>query len=222
MKSIILVAPPAAGKGTQSELISEHYNIPTISIGALLRDEVKAAGKHAVEIENNMNNAELVREDLVLELISNRISKDDCKEGYILDGFPRNVEQAIDYDKEISKISGKINYVFEFDISFKEAVKRITGRVSCPNCLSVYNNDFEAYKPKVEGICDNCGTELEARHDDNAETFKKRYDYYIDETKTLITYYKEKNVLYNIDSSISKEHTFNQIKSVLDGDKNEY
>jgi adenylate kinase len=215
MKSIILLAPPAAGKGTQSELICNKYNIPHISTGDLLRAAVRDNHPFSQIISDLMNSGALVTDDIILDLLKERLSKSDCDNGYVLDGFPRNVPQAVMYEEILKNISKELGNVILLDIDRELAKKRIVGRLSCPACGSVYNSMFDETKPKAEGVCDNCHTLLTKRDDDNAETFDKRFDAYIEKTKPLIDYYNDKDVLYRIDSSISKEYTFSEIEKIL-------
>ena len=211
MRSIILIAPPAAGKGTQSDLLVEKYGFAHISTGDMLRE----VAKHDNAIKAKLENGELISDDIVLGLLHNRLESSDCKKGFILDGFPRNVNQAIKYDGMIKDMNVTSNVVIFLDIDKEIACKRIVGRISCPNCKRVYNDMIEESMPKVSGKCDDCGELLVKRSDDNSETFGKRYDVYYENTAPLINYYEEKGILYKVDSGMSKDIVFDNIEKIL-------
>ncbi len=215
MKNIILIAPPAAGKGTQSQMICEKYQIPHISTGDLLRSETKKETELGKLIQSKMNNGELVTDDIVIELLSNRIKQPDCLNGYVLDGFPRNVSQALKYLEMLDKSNLPLGDVIYLDLPKETAKKRIIGRLSCPNCGAVYNDQIDESKPLKFGICDKCNNALSKREDDNEETFNKRYDTYMNETYPLISFFENKGLLFKIDSSISVERTFNEIENII-------
>ncbi len=215
MKSIIFIAPPAAGKGTQSELVGKKYNIPNISTGDLLRDIMKQDNELGRLVKTRLDNGQLVEDEIVLEILKNRISQDDCKNGYILDGFPRTVVQAEKYEEILKDLGKELGYVILLDIDKEIAKKRIVGRLSCPICKSIYNSMFEETMPKELNKCDHCHTELVKRSDDNDETFEERYNQYLAKTAPLIDYYKNKNVLEVVNSGISKEYTFESIERIL-------
>lgn len=215
MKSIILLAAPAAGKGTQAQILTERLDIPHISTGDLLRESVSSGSKIGNELKEIMESGKLVSDDLVIDLLKTRITKGDCSNGYILDGFPRNINQAIAYDQMLKETSKEIGYVFLLDVDYDTAMKRSLGRLSCPNCKAVYNDMILESNPMVDNICDICGSSLEKRIDDNEETFKNRYQTYQKETKPLINYYEEKKLLYHIDSGKNKEYTTSEIIKVL-------
>lgn len=216
MRSIILIAPPAAGKGTQSDMLVEKYGFAHISTGDMLRE----VAKHDSAIKTKLENGEFIGDDVVFSLLRDRLLLDDCKKGFILDGFPRNVNQAIVYDSMISEIGIDSNVVIFLDVSKELACKRIVGRVSCPNCHRVFNDMISESMPKVSGKCDDCGASLVKRSDDNIETFGKRYDEYLKNTAPLIDYYEEKGILYRLDSGMSKDVVFGNIESIL-GDLND-
>ena len=214
--NIILLAPPAAGKGTEAQILTQEYSIPQISTGDLLREASKNDDKLSNEIRNIMEQGKLVSDEIIIELIKNRINKEDCKNGYILDGFPRTINQAKKYDDMLNEIDNKIDYVFALDIDKDLAASRIVGRRTCPKCNRIYNINTESLKPKVDNLCDDCNVELTHRKDDNAETYEKRYNAYLEETAPLIEYYEKKNVLYHIDGNIDKNNTHKQIKEIID------
>ncbi len=211
MMSIILIAPPAAGKGTQSDLLVKEYGFVHISTGDILRE---VALKND-DIREKLNSGSLIDDDIVFGLLLDRLKRDDCKKGFILDGFPRTVNQAMKYDSLINELGITCNVVLFLDVDKDTAIKRISGRVVCPNCERVYNEFLDDVKPKVLGICDDCGAVLVKRSDDNVETFAKRYDDYYKNTFPLIDYYLNKGILYRVDSGKDKDYVLKVIESVI-------
>lgn len=218
MKSIIFIAPPAAGKGTLAEMLSTKYNMPHISTGDILRNaqDDTERGKY---ISNEMAQGRFVSDEIILELLNERLLHSDCSNGYILDGFPRNVEQAKQYEKILESLNKDLGCVIVLDIDKEVAKNRIIGRISCPNCGSVYNELFEETKPLINGVCDKCGSKLVKRVDDNIETFETRFDAYLAKTEPLIYYYNQKNNLYHIDTSIGKDNVFKKIEDIMRDEK---
>lgn len=213
MKSIVFIAAPAAGKGTQSEQLSKKYKLPHISTGDLLRDSANDNSELSIKIRQIMENGELISDELVTKLLVERLKKSDCKEGYILDGFPRSLEQALLYEELLGK---KPNYVILLEIDKDTAMKRSVGRLSCPNCHSIFNTLLSELKPINENICDHCNTTLIKRKDDNIESFEHRYQTYLNTTLKVVDYYEKQGNLYRIDSSKSKEETIAKIYEVID------
>lgn len=216
MKNIIFIAPPAAGKGTLSELLVEKYNYGHISTGDLLRAEVKAGSELGKEAESLMKAGKFVPDELIIKLIENRITKPDCENGYILDGFPRTKVQAEKYDELLSKMGKDLGVVIYIDIEKDRAMKRACGRMTCSTCGKIYHKYSEEMKPEVDGICDICNIELTQRADDSEETFIKRFDEYIEKTMPLYDYYKEKGVLETISAHESKYDTLKEAVEVLE------
>lgn len=216
MKSIIFIAPPAAGKGTQAMLVKEKYGVPHISTGDLLRAAKNGNDENSKLIASLIDNGKLVPNELVLDLLKKRLEQDDCKNGYILDGFPRNLEQARQYDEILSDIDKELGIVISIDLDKEIAQQRISGRVSCPKCGAVYNSSIEGSKPKKENICDNCDTTLVHRNDDDVATYGIRYQTFMDETKPLLDYYQSKNALFHVDGNRTKEEIFNDITTIID------
>lgn len=218
MKSIIFIAPPAAGKGTQAVMLSSKYNIPHISTGDILRNaqDNTERGKY---ISSEMAKGHFISDEIILELLTERLSQSDCENGYILDGFPRNIKQAEEYEEILNKLNKDLGIVIVLDIDKEIAKERIVGRISCPKCGSVFNDMIEESMPKEAGICDKCKTKLKKREDDNAESFEVRFEGYLAKTEPLIEYYQNKNILYRVDSSLGKDITFNQIEDILRGSK---
>ena len=206
---IIFIAPPAAGKGTQSNLLSNELNIEHISTGDLLREEIKNGNK---ELQSIIESGNLVNDEMILSILSKKISNLDS---YILDGFPRTINQAISLDELLKSKNEKIDYVIYLSLDKETAKKRILGRVSCPRCGSVYNTMIDGMNSKILMVCDNCNSQLTKRIDDTEETLNKRYDTYIKETEPLIQYYKDKGDLYQIDSSRDTITVYNDIKNFI-------
>ena len=217
MKSIIFIAPPAAGKGTQSEMVSRKYNIPHISTGDLLRTASRETTERGRYIQKQMSEGGLVSDDVTIEILKERLSKPDCDNGYILDGFPRDVEQARAYDKMLADLNREQGVVIFLNVDKETAKKRIVGRLVCSKCGAVYNSMDKKLNSKVEGICDHCYGILSQRADDTEEIFNKRYDNYVKETEPLITYYKEKGILSRIDCTDDKDETFSEIEKIYRG-----
>ena len=218
MKNIMFIAPPAAGKGTQANLIVSRYNIPHISTGDILRDISKEDSEIGNYVAEVLSNGGLVKDEITYKLIEDRLSKSDCKNGFVIDGFPRNVEQAVTYDNILEKLGYDIGFVFSIEIDRETLEKRITGRRICENCNSIYNINSDSEKPLVDSICDNCGGRLYQRKDDNVEAFNNRYNIYIEKTEPVIDHYESKGVLYKIDGNKSIKEVYNQINSIISGD----
>lgn len=220
MKNIILIAAPSAGKGTIASLLKEEYNMTHISTGDILREKANENSPLGRDIKYKINNGIFVDDDLIINILKERIQKEDCNNGYILDGFPRDIAQAEIYQKILNEIGKDIGIVIVIDVSLENALKRITGRVTCPNCKRVYNTNIESIKPLVEGVCDDCKEKLVKRVDDNAETYMDRYNTYIEKTSPLIEYYEKQNIVYHVDGNVSVDYTYKQVKEIL-GEKND-
>ena len=219
MKSIIFIAPPAAGKGTQSKLVSEKYNIPHISTGDLLRSVIESGSDLGKSIKAEIDKGHFVSDELILELLKQRLSNDDCKNGYILDGYPRNINQAKEYDKLLESLNKELGYVILLELDKETAKKRIVGRLSCKKCGTVYNELIEDTMPKNIGMCDKCNIELSKRNDDNEETFEERFNTYLKQTEPLINYYENKGCLYRVNSGVRKERIFEEIVRIIGSSK---
>jgi adenylate kinase len=200
-KNIIFVGPQGSGKGTQAKIISLELAIPHISTGDLLRD---VEGELRKEVDKYMKAGKLVPDELILQILKTRISQADCKKGFILDGYPRNIEQA----KELDKIV-KMDKVIELWIPDREAIRRITNRLNCKNCGHVFNKVLSP--PKVDGKCDNCGTDLYVREDDNETAIRKRLDVYHKETEPILEHYDSEKV----DGTQEKEKVTKDILKAL-------
>lgn len=198
MKNIILIAAPAAGKGTLSDLLVKKYDYLHISTGDLLREVSKETTELGQKIAKMLQNGELVTDEIVFELLENKLRQVD--KPYILDGFPRTLNQAYKYDELIQKLNKDLGIVVVLNCDYEILKKRIVGRYLCKDCGSIYNTLTGVNTPKQEGICDNCGGDLYKRSDDNEESFKTRYETYLEKTKPLIDFYEKKGNLYYIDS----------------------
>ena len=216
MKNIIFLAPPAAGKGTLSEMLTEKYGYGHISTGDLLREEIKNKTEIGKQAESLMKEGKFVSDDVIIELISNRIIKSDCENGYILDGFPRTLNQAEKYDELLSKLGKDLGVVIYINIDKEMAMKRACSRITCPKCGKIYNKYSNEMKPKQDGICDDCGVSLTQRSDDSEETFIKRFDEYVNKTMPLYDYYKNKGVLEVINAHESKYETFDEAVKIIE------
>lgn len=220
MKNIIFIAPPAAGKGTQAKKVSEKYNMPHISTGDLLRDEVASGSEFGQEIKEIMTSGKLVDDQIITKLLKNRLSKDDCLNGYILDGYPRNLSQAKIYDNLLKELNKDFGIALFLDIDKELAMERTLSRIVCPTCGTSYNLIVEELKPKKENICDKCSNKLNVRSDDNKETFMSRFDTYIENTQSLIDYYQSRDLLkiIKVTKGLSADEIFNQIEEILQND----
>ena len=215
MKNIMFIAPPAAGKGTQAELVVQKYNIPHISTGDILRDISKEDSEIGHYVFETLSSGRLVKDEITYQLIEDRLKKDDCKNGFIIDGFPRTVAQAIEYDKIISNLGYEIGNVIYISMNEKTLEKRITGRRICENCKMIYNINESSSAPQVDSICDNCGGKLYQRNDDNLASFQTRYKMYLEKTEPILDHYKNKKVLYEIDGEDTVENVFNKIDKII-------
>ena len=219
MKNIMLVAPPAAGKGTQAEKLVEKYRIPHISTGDILRDISKEESEMGIYVRETLSSGKLVKDEITYELVKNRITKDDCHNGFIIDGFPRNLDQAIHYDEILKSIGSNVGIVISIDIDRDILEKRIVGRRICEDCGAIYNVNDPAQTPKNESVCDKCGGRIYQRSDDNIESFNTRYQTYIDKTEPIIKHYEEQGVLRHVDGVGSIDDVFSRIEKII-GDEN--
>lgn len=208
--NIIFIAPPAAGKGTQSELLCSKYNIKHISTGDLIRETINSNNEKSSELKEIMEQGKLVSDEFIIELVKDKINQDG---DFIFDGFPRTLEQAKLFDELLNSINKKVDYVIYLSVDKELAMKRILGRLSCSKCGRVYNNQIDESKPKNNNLCDDCNIELIKRVDDNIDTFNKRFDTYMTETSPILDYYKDK--IHEIDSNQDKYLIFNKIESII-------
>jgi adenylate kinase len=213
MLNIVLLGPPGAGKGTQAELIVKKYGIPQISTGDIFRANIKNGTELGKKAQEYMNKGELVPDELVVDLVKDRLGQDDCKDGFMLDGFPRTVFQAEELDKIMAAKNLKISAVLNIDVQAEKLIDRIAGRRVCKACGATYNVNT---KPTAkEGVCDACGGEVYQRADDNRETVENRINVYFSQTAPLIEYYEKAGVLEAINGDQDMDNVFSDIKKVL-------
>lgn len=210
---ITMLGKPASGKGTVGKLLAEALNIAHISSGDLFRDYVKEAGELGEKINSYISKGNLVPDELAMQLIEKRLEEYDCKNGAILDGFPRTETQAVELNKYLVKFNGKIDMALELQSDDEEIVQRTINRRTCSNkkCGEIYNLLFK--KPKQEGICDRCGSTLAIREDDNEETIRKRLDKYYRITEKLLTFYEKEKILYSIEINLYKGKDSETVKA---------
>lgn len=215
-KEFIFLGPPACGKGTQTSRLAQHFGFPHIDTGSLLRAEIKNETPNGKIAKSFIDKGQLVPVELVGGIIKNRLSQDDCKNGYILDGYPRSVEQAQMLEKINSEIDNGQSTSFKaiyFELNPDILISRIVNRRSCPNCGEIYN--LKSKPPKVEGKCDKCSAELTQRKDDNEETAKARFETYFNETAPLIDYYKNKGNLKTLDAEGSIDEVWERLLEIV-------
>ncbi|MBB4123872.1 adenylate kinase [Martelella radicis] len=211
---LILLGPPGAGKGTQAQRIVANHGIPQLSTGDMLRAAVAAETEVGKKAKAVMDAGGLVSDDIVIAIVSERIDQDDCKDGFILDGFPRTLVQADATEKMLSAKGIELDAVIEIQVDDETLTERIAGRYSCAKCGTGYHDEF--HKPKVGGVCDKCGsTEFKRRPDDNRETVEKRLKAYYKETAPLIGYYYAKNKLSSVDGMADMDTVTASIEKVL-------
>ena len=210
---IIMLGAPGAGKGTQAEKIAEKYQIPHISTGDIFRANIKNGTELGKKAKTYMDQGLLVPDELVVDLVVDRVQQEDCKKGYILDGFPRTIPQAEALDAALSANGEKIDYAVNVEVADENIINRMAGRRACLNCGATYH--VVTIPPKEEGICDKCGSELVLREDDKPETVKKRLDVYHDQTQPLIEYYTAEKILVEVDGTKDMAEVFGDIVKVL-------
>ena len=210
---IIMLGAPGAGKGTQAKKIAEKYDIPHISTGDIFRANIKNGTELGKKAKTYMDQGLLGPDELVVDLVVDRVGQDDAKKGYVLDGFPRTIPQAEALDEALAAINEKVDYAINVDVPDENIINRMSGRRACVACGGTYHI---AYAPtKKEGICDACGGELVLRDDDKPETVKKRLDVYHEQTQPLIDYYGKKGILVDIDGTQEMSQVFDAIVKVL-------
>ena len=206
---IIMLGAPGAGKGTQAKRIAEKYTIPHISTGDIFRANIKNGTELGRKAKEFMDQGLLVPDELTCDLVMDRIQQDDCKNGFVLDGFPRTIPQAEALDAALSKIGQKMDYAIDVDVPDENIVNRMGGRRACLSCGATYHVEFNP--TKAEGICDACGAQTVLRDDDKPETVQKRLTVYHDQTQPLIDYYKNQNILKSVDGTQPMEAVFDAI-----------
>ena len=210
---IIMLGAPGAGKGTQAKMIADKYQIPHISTGDIFRSNIKEGTELGKEAKTYMDKGLLVPDELTVKILLDRVAKDDCMKGYVLDGFPRTIPQAEVLDKALSELGDKIDYAINVEVPDENIIKRMGGRRACLSCGATYH--IEHIPPKKEGICDVCGKELVLRDDDKPETVKNRLNVYHEQTQPLIDFYSEKGVLKTVDGTVDMKDVFAAIVAIL-------
>ncbi|MEE3419485.1 MAG: adenylate kinase [Lachnospiraceae bacterium] len=210
---IIMLGAPGAGKGTQAARIADAYHIPHISTGDIFRANIKGGTELGKKAKSYMDAGKLVPDELVCDLVADRIAQDDCKDGCILDGFPRTIPQAKSLDEAVAKMGTKVDFAVNVDVPDQVIIDRMSGRRACLKCGATYHVEYK--KPKQEGICDVCGSELVLRDDDKPETVKTRLDVYHEQTQPLIDFYEKKGVLLTVDGTQPMDDVFAQIRKGL-------
>ncbi len=210
---IIMLGAPGAGKGTQAKMIASKYEIPHISTGDIFRANIKNGTELGKKAKTYMDQGLLVPDELVVDLVVDRVAADDCSKGYVLDGFPRTIPQAEALDAALAKIGESMDYAINVEVPDDNIVKRMSGRRACVACGGTYH--IEHIPPKVEGICDACGKELILRDDDKPETVLKRLNIYHEQTQPLIDYYNTKGILKEVDGTKDMSEVFDEIVAIL-------
>jgi len=211
---IVLFGPPGAGKGTQAKFISEEYNIPHISTGDILRENVREGTPLGKKAKTFMDKGELVPDTILIDLIKDRLVKPDTRKGFLLDGFPRTLKQAEALDVILDDINKNLDMVVNVEVGAAQLVKRLSGRLTCRNCGASYN--IKSNPPKVAGVCDACGGELYQRADDTEAAIKNRIEVYTKQTQPLIEYYKKKGILKDIDGEREIDEVRSDIRKALE------
>lgn len=210
---IVMLGAPGAGKGTQAKMIAEKYTIPHISTGDIFRANIKEGTPLGLEAKSYMDQGKLVPDELTVKILLDRVAKDDCKNGYVLDGFPRTIPQANVLKEALEKQNDKIDYAINVDVPDENIVRRMSGRRACVTCGATYH--IEHVPPKTEGICDKCGSNLILRDDDKPETVLNRLKIYHEQTQPLIDFYNNEGILKEVDGTIDVKDVFANIVTIL-------
>jgi len=210
---IVMLGAPGAGKGTQAKMIAEKYTIPHISTGDIFRANIKEGTLLGLEAKSYMDQGKLVPDELTVKILLDRVAKDDCKNGYVLDGFPRTIPQANVLKEALEKQNDKIDYAINVDVPDENIVRRMSGRRACVTCGATYH--IEHVPPKTEGICDKCGSNLILRDDDKPETVLNRLKIYHEQTQPLIDFYNNEGILKEVDGTIDVKDVFANIVTIL-------
>lgn len=210
---IIMLGAPGAGKGTQAKMIAERYKIPHISTGDIFRANIKNNTELGLEAKKYMDQGLLVPDELTVKILLDRVAKEDCADGYVLDGFPRTIPQAQVLGDALARQGEKIDYAVNVDVPDENIVRRMSGRRACLKCGATYH--VEHIPPKAEGICDTCGSELVLRDDDRPETVQNRLKVYHDQTQPLIDFYTARGVLKTVDGTADMQDVFSAITEIL-------
>lgn len=211
--NILIMGPAGAGKGTMSDLILKEYDIPHISTGDMLRENVRNNTELGLAAKSYMESGRLVPDDVINAMVEKRLQEDDCQKGYLLDGFPRTLVQAQAFEKISEKIGKPVECVLALEVAFDVLKERITGRRVCPKCGAIYH--IHNFPSKVEGICDVCGSELKQRSDDTVEKLTQRMEEYENSTKPVIDFFEDKNVVKHLNAAEKPEIVFGKIQEAL-------
>ena len=212
--NIVFIAPPAAGKGTISSMLKERYDFEHISAGDLLRNVTKESSVYE-EIQETLKSGGLVKEEIIITLLKEKLLSLENGKSFILDGFPRNLDQAFAFGDLLKEVNISIDKAVYLDVDIDTAKRRILGRLSCPNCKKDYNSLTGFNTPKEENMCDDCHVELVKRTDDNEESFKKRYETYMTQTEPVIKFFEDLDILIRLDSSKDANETFEELVELL-------
>lgn len=210
---IVLMGPPGVGKGTQAVLIASELDIPHISTGDIFRKAMKDKTELGLQVKQVVESGNLVSDELTAAIVKERLAQADCQKGFLLDGYPRNVEQAKTLEQIVLELSMKLDLVLDFTVDEGHLLERLSGRLVCRQCGATYHQKFSA--PKVENICDACGGEVYQREDDKPENVKTRLKVYFDQTKPVTDYYNQKGLLSQIDASGDKQTVFQNVQKVI-------
>ena len=210
---IIMLGAPGAGKGTQAKQIAGKYNIPHISTGDIFRANIKNNTELGQKAKTYMDQGLLVPDELTCDLVVDRIQQDDCKNGFVLDGFPRTIPQAEAFENALANLGQAMDFAIDVDVPDENIVNRMSGRRACLKCGATYH--IVSIPPKKEGICDNCGSELVIRDDDKPETVQKRLNVYHEQTQPLIDFYSKKGILKSVDGTQPMDKVFEDIVNIL-------
>lgn len=213
--NLLIIGAPGVGKGTMSRFLVAHHKLVHVSTGDMLRQAIADQTPVGMLAKTHMDKGELVPDEVIHSIIVERLKQDDIKRGFLFDGYPRTVNQAIDLDKILSELNMKIDAVLNLQIDDEVVVKRITGRRTCNKCGTIYNIYFDP--PKVEGICNNCGDTLQMRSDDNPESLKIRLSEFHKNTQPVIEYYEKQNLVHGINADQDRESEFADIQKILEG-----
>ena len=210
---IIMLGAPGAGKGTQAKMIADKYQVPHVSTGDIFRANIKEGTELGKEAKTYMDKGLLVPDELTVKILLDRVAKEDCKNGYVLDGFPRTIPQAEVLDKALSEMGDAIDFAIDVEVPDENIIRRMSGRRACLACGATYH--IVHVPPKKEGICDRCGKELVLRDDDKPETVKNRLEVYHDQTQQLIDFYTKKGILKTVDGTQDMNDVFAAIVTIL-------
>ena len=210
---IVMLGCPGAGKGTQAKIIAERYSIPHISTGDIFRANIKEGTELGKKAKTYMDQGALVPDELVVDLVADRLTWEDAKEGFVLDGFPRTIPQAEALTKALKEMGTELDYAIDIEVPDQNIIERMGGRRACVSCGATYH--LVNIPPKTEGKCDKCGSDLILRDDDKPETVKKRLDVYHEQTQPLIEYYQELGLLRDVDGTVRMNEVFDAIAAIL-------